>query len=205
MSILDLTLLDWLALAIVAYSAVVSTMRGLVREVLGLVTVLAALFLAAWFHDDVARLIEGVVRTRELALFVGFAFLFLAALAAGFAGIWLIYRAMQVVHVEWFDRLLGGAFGLARGWLIAAVIFMGLTSFGIGSGAVRDSRLSPYFLAGSRAVALLTPFDLKARFLIGYEEIQRWWNENLVEEPPADAPPEGNEGEVPDPVPENAL
>jgi membrane protein required for colicin V production len=178
MSIIDFTLLDWLVLAIVLYSVVMSTMRGFVREVLGLITVVVALFLAAWFHDDLALLIEDVVRTENLALFFGFSFLFLSTLIAGFTGIWLIYRALKIAHIQWFDRLLGGAFGFVRGWLIAAVIFVGLTAFGMGSGAVRNSELSPYFLAGSRAVAGLTPFDLKARFLIGYEEVQRWWNEN---------------------------
>ena len=180
-SLLDFTFLDWLAVALVLYSVVRSVMRGLLREVLGLVTVLAGLFLAGWFHDDLARLLANVVTTQNLALFISFSFLFVTTLIAGFTGIWLIYKVMKVAHIEWFDRLLGGAFGFVRGWLIAAVIFMGLTAFGIRVEAVRNSELSPYFLAGSRAVVALTPFELKARFLIGYEEIQRWWIENLEE------------------------
>ena len=178
-SLLDFTFLDWLAVALVLYSVVRSVMRGLVREVLGLVTVLAGLFLAGWFHDDLARLLANVVTTQNLALFISFSFLFVATLIAGFTGIWLIYKVLKVAHIEWFDRLLGGAFGFVRGWLIAAVIFMGLTAFGIRVEAVRNSELSPYFLAGSRAVVALAPFELKAKFLIGYEEIQRWWIENL--------------------------
>ncbi len=180
-SLLDFTFLDWLAVALVLYSVVRSVMRGLVREVLGLVTVLTGLFLAGWFHDDLGRLLANVVTTQDLALFISFLFLFVATLIAGFTGIWLIYKVLKVAHIEWFDRLLGGAFGFVRGWLIAAVIFMGLTAFGIRVEAVRNSELSPYFLAGSRAVVALAPFELKAKFLIGYEEIQRWWIENLEE------------------------
>jgi membrane protein required for colicin V production len=178
-SIIDFTLLDWLIVAIVLYSVVMSTLRGFVREVLGLVTVVLGLFLAAWFHDELALLFKDVVINENLALFFGFSILFLGTLVVGFTTIWFIYRVFKVAHVEWFDRLLGGAFGLVRGWLIAAVIFIGLTSFGIQAEAVRNSELSPYFLAGSRAVAVLTPFELKAKFLIGYEEVQRWWSENL--------------------------
>lgn len=178
-SIAGFTLLDWFAVAIVLYSIVRSVMRGFVREVLGLVTVVAALFLAAWFHDDLALLFKDVVRTENIALFFGFSILFVGTLVVGFTAIWLVYRAMKVARIEWFDRLLGGAFGFVRGWLIAAVIFIGLTAFGVRSEAVRSSELSPYFLAGSRAVVALVPFELKARFLVGYEEVERWWNENL--------------------------
>jgi len=178
-SIAEFTLLDWLIAAIVLYSVISSMMRGFVRELLGLVTVVTALFLAAWFHDELAIVFKDVVRTEKLALFFGFSILFAGTLAVGFTSIWLIYRALKIAHIEWFDRVLGGAFGFVRGWLIAAVIFVGLTSFGVRAESVRNSELSPYFLAGSRAVVAMTPFDLKARFLVGYEEVRRWWDDNL--------------------------
>ena len=178
-SILDFTLLDWLVLGIVLYSVVMSAMRGFVREVLGLITVVAAMFLAAWFYRDLGMLVSNVVRTENLALFFGFSILFGGTLLVGFTLIWFIYRFFEFAHIEWFDRLLGGAFGFVRGWLIGAVIFLGLTSFGVQADVVRDSELSPYFLSGARMVAVVTPFELKAKFLIGYREVQEWWTENL--------------------------
>ena len=178
-SILNLTLLDWLVVAILLYSVVMSAMRGFVREVLGLVTVVVGVVLAAWFYRDVGTIFFSVVRTEDLALFFGFSLLFGGTLIVGFTLIWLVYRFFEFAHIEWFDRLLGGAFGFVRGWLIGVVIFLGLTSFEIQSDVVRNSELSPYFLSGSRVVAVVTPFELKAKFLIGYEEVQRWWRENL--------------------------
>ncbi len=156
-----------------------SAMRGFVREVLGLVTVVLGVILAAWFYRDLGRIFLGVVRTEDLALFFGFFLLFGGTLIVGFTLIWLIYRFFEFAHIEWFDRLLGGAFGFVRGWLIGVVIFLGLTSFEVQSQVVRDSELSPYFLPGSRIVAVVTPFELKAKFMVGYEAVQRWWSENL--------------------------
>lgn len=179
LSIIDFTILDWLVVAILAYSIVSSAMRGFVREVLGLATVITGLFLAAWFYDELAIPFKEVVVTEELALFLAFSVLFLGTLVAGFTTIWLLYRAMKVVHIEWFDRILGAGFGFVRGWLIGVVIFISLTAFGVQANAVRNSELGPYVLAGSRAVAAMTPFDLRARFLIGYERVQEWWIENL--------------------------
>ncbi len=178
-AITNFTLLDWLVIAILLYSVVMSAVRGFVREVLGLVTVVLGVILAAWFHRDLGRIFSGVVRTEDLALFFGFFLLFGGTLIVGFTLIWLIYRFFEFAHIEWFDRLLGGAFGFVRGWLIGVVIFLGLTSFEVQSQVVRDSELSPYFLPGSRIVAVVTPFELKAKFMVGYEEVQRWWSENL--------------------------
>src|SRR5437773_12526955 len=63
------TLLDWLLIAILVYSIVMSWLKGFIREVLGLITVLAALLLAAWFYRGFANMFKDVVRTENLALF----------------------------------------------------------------------------------------------------------------------------------------
>ena len=178
-SIGNLTVLDWLVVAILLYSVVMSAMRGFFREVLGLATVITGVLVAAWFYRDIGAIFVGVTRTEDLALFLGFVLLFGGTLIVGFTLIWFVYRIFEFAHIEWFDRLLGGAFGFVRGWLIGVVIFLGLTSFEIQSEVVRNSELAPYFLPGSRIVAVVTPFELKAKFLIGYEEVQRWWRENL--------------------------
>ena len=178
-SIIDFTLLDWIVLGIVLYSAVISAVRGFAREILGLVTVVVALFLAAWFHQGLGMLFQDIFITENLALFLAFSLLFIGTLIVGFTLIWLIYRFFQFAHIEWFDRVLGGAFGFIRGWLLGSVIFLVLTSFEVRSETVKNSQLSPYFLHGSRIVAAVTPFELKSRFMVGYEEIQRWWRENL--------------------------
>ena len=179
MSIVDFNLLDWIVLGIVLYSVVMSAMRGFVREVLGLITLVAAILLAAWLYRDLGMLFKDVTRTENLALFLGFSLLFVGVLILGFTLIRLTYKFFEFARIEWVDRVLGGGFGFVRGWLLGSVIFLVLTSFEVQSDVVRASQLSPYFLPGSRAVAVLTPFELKAKFLIGYQEIERWWDENL--------------------------
>jgi membrane protein required for colicin V production len=169
------TLLDWIVVIIIAYSVAMSVVRGFVREVLGLATVVAGLLIAAWFHSTLAGVLEGFLRTENQALFASFVLLFGGTLLVGFTLIHFIRRFFEFAHIQWFDRLLGAAFGLLRGWLVAAVVFLTLTSFGIASDAVRNATLSHYFLPAVRFVATLTPFDMKARFLIGYAEVERWW------------------------------
>ena len=175
--IFKLSLIDWLILAILVYSIVFSWLKGFVREVMGLITVLAAVLLAAWFYRGTGRLFKDVVRTENLALFFGFSLIFVVTLVAGFVISWLIARSMKFVKLEWADRLLGAAFGFIRGWLIGAVILLALTAFEVQTERVKNSELAPYFLPGSRVIAVMTPYDMKAKFLVGYRALERWWRQ----------------------------
>lgn len=177
MLILNFSLLDFIILAILVYSTAVAWLKGFVREVFGLITIFVGVLLASWFYKDVAGVFKDVVRTENVALFFGFSVIFLVILIAGFAAIWLATKFMKFAKVEWADRLLGAAFGFIRGWLIGAVILMAFTAFGIQTETLKNSGLAPYFLPGSRVIAIVTPFEMKAKFLVGYRALERWWRQ----------------------------
>ena len=158
MILFKFSLLDWLLLAILLYSIAISWFKGFVREVLGLITVLVAVLLAAWFYRGVGRLFKDVVRTENIALFFGFSLIFVMTLVAGFVVIWLVTKFMKFAKLQWADRLLGAAFGFIRGWVISAAILLALTAFEIQTEMLKCSELVPYFLPGSRFIAVMTPY-----------------------------------------------
>jgi membrane protein required for colicin V production len=178
MIIFKFSLLDWLFLAILVYSIAVSWFKGFIREVLGLITVLAAVLLGAWFYRGVGRLFKDVVRNENIALFFGFSLIFVVTLVAGFVVIWLIAKFMKFAKLQWADRLLGAAFGFIRGWVISAAILLALTAFEIQTERLKGSELAPYFLPGSRVIAVMTPYEMKAKFLVGYRALERWWRQH---------------------------
>src|SRR5215831_20916835 len=153
------SLLDLVIIFLLVYSTALAWMKGFVREVLGIATVVLAALLAAWFYPQAGSMFKDVVRTENLALFFGFSVIFLVILIAGFVTIWLATRFMKFAKVEWADRMLGAAFGFIRGWLIGAVILMAFTAFEVQTETVKNSGLAPYFLPGSRVIAIMTPFD----------------------------------------------
>src|SRR5205823_10057694 len=108
---------------------------------------------------------------------LAFSVIFLGTLLVGALIIWLITRVMKFAKLQWFDRLLGAAFGFIRGWVLAAVLLLGLTAFDVQTERIRNSELAPYFLPGARVIAVVTPFDLKARFLVGTRALEKWWRE----------------------------
>src|SRR5436305_9815730 len=178
MIIFKFSLLDWLIVAILVYSVAISWFKGFVREALGLITVVAAMLFAAWFYRGIGGLFKDVARTENIALFLGFSSIFLVTLLAGFVIIWMIARFMKFAKLQWADRLLGAAFGFIRGWMIGAVILLVLTAFDVQTDRVKNSLIAPYFLAGSRAFAVMTPYELKAKFLVGYRGLERWWQQH---------------------------
>lgn len=177
MILFKFSLLDWLLLAILVYSIAISWFKGFVREVLGLITVLVGVLLAAWFYRGVGRLFKDVVRTENIALFFGFSLIFVMTLVAGFVVIWLVTKFMKFAKLQWADRLLGAAFGFIRGWVISAAILLALTAFEIQTERLKGSELAPYFLPGSRVIAVMTPYEMKAKFLVGYRALERWWRQ----------------------------
>ncbi len=172
-----MSILDWVLIAILAYSIISSWFRGFVREILGVVTVLAAGLLAAWFYRQFATMFKDVVRTENFALFLGFSVIFLATLVAGFVIIWLVTKFVKFAKLQWADRMLGAAFGFIRGWVIGAVVLLALTAFDVQTERIKNSELVPYFLPGSRVIAVMTPYEMKAKFLVGYRTLERWWGQ----------------------------
>ena len=171
------SVVDFFIVLIMAWCIVRSAMKGFIRELLWVATVLLAIILAGLFYHPSGRMFKDVVKTENLALFFAFSMIFLGTLIAGALVIWLITRFMKFAKIEWFDRVLGGVFGFIRGWLLVAVLLLGLTAFDVQMEGIKNSGLAPYFLPGARVIAVITPYDLKARFLVGYRGFERWWRE----------------------------
>ena len=172
-----MTILDWILIAILIFSIVGSWFKGFVREVLGLITVAIGALIASWFYRSFANLFKDVVRTENLALFLGFSVIFLTILVVGFVITWLITRFVKFAKLQWADRMLGAAFGFIRGWVIGAVVLLALTAFDVQTERLKNSELGPYFLPGSRVIAIMTPYEMKAKFLVGYRALERWWRQ----------------------------
>ena len=171
-------LLDAVVLLILLGSVVYSALKGFVRELLGMLSLVAAFFVSVSFYRVASEPFKEVVKTENIALFLGFASIFLGTLIVGALVIWAVQKLVKFAKVQWFDRLLGAAFGFIRGWILGSVVFLVLTSFDLQSERVRDSQLAPYYLPGARIIALATPNDLKTRFMDGYRVVEKWWREH---------------------------
>ena len=69
----------------------------------------------------------------------------------------LLQRLLRTVGLGFFDRVLGMAFGFARGCLIAIAVLMVATTIAPQSDAVINSELTPYLFAVCHDVSFLVP------------------------------------------------
>jgi membrane protein required for colicin V production len=125
-----MTLVDIAVGVIVGLSVLLSIIRGLVREVLALAAWVIAFLSANLLAAPVAPWLPDAIPTEELRLLVGFICVFLAVLIAMSVLAILASKLVKSAGLGVEDRLLGGAFGLARGLLVVLVVVLlaGLTS-----------------------------------------------------------------------------
>lgn len=165
--------LDWTLAAIAVASVVTAVIKGFIRELISLAAVVVGLVVAALGYTRAAIWFEDLTKSHEIALGLGFLVLFLAVLVVGALVSHLVRKLIKAAGVEWFDRFLGGVFGLVRGVLVDAVLLLALVAFAIKPGAVQQSTLAPYVTAGARVLALAMPGSLRTQFQQGFEKFRQ--------------------------------
>jgi membrane protein required for colicin V production len=145
-------------LFILVSSVVISTMRGLVKEILSLLGWVAAFIVANAFGAKLAPMLPSVIPGEALRLIVAFIALFLGVrVLMGLLAL-AIGALIEASGLSLADRGLGGLFGLGRGIVIvlAGVILCGMTS--IPQQAFwKDALLSPMAETGARTVKPFLP------------------------------------------------
>jgi membrane protein required for colicin V production len=152
------TIFDYVVLFILISSVVISTMRGLVKEILSLVGWVAAFIVANAFGAKLAPMLPSVIPGEALRLIVAFIALFLGVrVQMGLLAL-AISALIEASGLSLADRGLGGLFGLGRGIVIvlAGVILCGMTS--IPQQAFwKDALFSPMAETGARTVKPFLP------------------------------------------------
>jgi membrane protein required for colicin V production len=125
-----LSAVDWMLLGVVALSALMGAMRGIVVEVLSLVVWIAAFWLAFGYGAEVAGLFFAQMHDPAARLLAAYAAVFIAALIVGSLVTWLVGKLVRTVGLGGIDRLLGLLFGVVRGCALACVLvlLLGMTA-----------------------------------------------------------------------------
>jgi membrane protein required for colicin V production len=164
--------LDWTFAAIVAVSVIAAIMKGFVRELISLASLVVGLVVAAVGYPRAALWFEDLTKSHEIALGLGFLVLFLGVLLLGSLLSLLARKLIKTAGIQWFDRFLGAVFGLVRGVLVDCILLLVLLAFAIKPGAVQQSSLAPYVTTGANVISLAMPANLKAQFRLGFEKFR---------------------------------
>jgi membrane protein required for colicin V production len=167
MNLLDLGIIVLLALITLR-----GYYRGLFQEVAVLVGIVGGVVVAAHVYLRLAPLLQPWIPDPMYNRWVAFAVIFVAVYWLTRLVAHFLQRVLYHLYLDFFDRLLGGAFALTKGALLVgfALMFLNVV-LPKNSHLFKGSVSAPHLIAFSRQSLTLLPPDFKQRL---YEYLKEW-------------------------------
>ena len=146
---------DYAVLAVLIASGILATFRGFARELLGVIGWFVAVFFARITQEMITEQVEEYINDDAAAEFLGWMLPFTAAVLA-----WFVFANLSASSIKKFamgalDRPLGFVFGIMRGFVIVAVIYMGALALAEDEEVFPDTVLEAASIAPVRVVATM--------------------------------------------------
>ena len=116
--------LDLVILGIIVLSALISLIRGFVKESISLLTWIVAGVLAFRYFSPMADLLEPFIAAPTIRNVVGFGILFVITLIVGAIINFILGQLVSKTGLSGTDKALGVVFGAARGVLIVTMVVL---------------------------------------------------------------------------------
>ena len=144
------TWVDWVIVAVVLFSALLSFFRGFVREILSLICWGVAVVVPWLYSEPVASHLESIITAPALRLLTAGIFLFLITLVVGTLVGKLLGSLTRKIGLSGLDRSLAAVFGALRGAVILMLLVSGARYLPVQKNdSWRQSVLVPYVESGA--------------------------------------------------------
>ena len=164
-----LNILDYAIIIILVVSAILSTLRGMTREALGLVGWPIAIFAAKYSAPLIEPMIVSVIKVGGIGQALSCALPFAVIVVLWFVIASVLAPGLKRAGLGALDRWLGVIFGLIRGYVIvlltyavAVVIMEGENNL---PKQVGEAAFNPYVRASVISLSAMAPDDMRSRIL----------------------------------------
>ena len=169
--------IDFGVIAIILLFLVRGVWVGFVRQLASLLALILGYLFAGRYYEQISPRLSSVISSPQLCFLVTYALLFLAVFFGVLALGFVLKKVMSLSLLGWFDRFMGGIFGLVKAGVIISVGFMVL------SGMLADA--NP-LITGSLAAPYLSK---SSGFLLSFVQDQNL-HRHLLPRKPAIALPD---------------
>jgi membrane protein required for colicin V production len=171
------TFLDFILLAVVIGFLAKGLSGGFARVGVGFIASIVGIFCAFWFYGITSAWIMPYVNSRTVANLLGFLVILMGFGIAGTLIGNLLGRIFLWVGLSWLDRLGGAAFGLAQGVVISVALVTVIVACSPTPppDMLERSRVVPYLLGPSDAMAAMIPRELRDSFHDTTDKVRKMW------------------------------
>jgi membrane protein required for colicin V production len=177
------SLLDLIVLLFIAASVVGGFVAGFARSGIGFLAAVFGVLCGFWFYGIPAAAVHKYVHSVAASNLIGFFVVFFGLIFVGALIGKLLSKLFKWTGLSWLDRLMGAAFGLVRGALVAVAFIAVLLAFTPKPTPnwMVNSTVLPYAIDASNLLAALAPNVIKEAFRDSVREIRKIWDEQLRE------------------------
>ena len=142
---LEINLLDIGVVIILLVCLVRGLMRGLTREVGGLLGVIGGFALARYFQASLEPTMQSLFSDKDVAGIVSFLLIFLLTIVVVSLLVFALRKFMTITLTLWIDHLLGGIAGIAKALLVLTIIFYLMRGFFPTLSLIENAQATPFF------------------------------------------------------------
>ena len=168
--------LDIGLIVLIVLGAGIGLARGLVRILIGILSLVVAFFLASRYQDQFAAVLTARHVSETPARIGAYVLVFLATMIAGGLVAWVVGKLLKLAMLSFPDRLAGGALGIVAALLAAAFLVHPLVaSSPDGSRLLATSKIAPYVTVVADLGNAMAPDAVAKRYDSGIESLRKIW------------------------------
>jgi membrane protein required for colicin V production len=177
--------LDYVILAIIALCALSGLSRGALRMATSILALVFGIYAASVYYAQAAALANQYLKTNlAVSDVIGYVAIFLIVyIAIEYAGNRLI-RLIQIIHLNWIDRLAGALLGASIGAILAGLIVVAMTAaLPPDPPLLQNSKLASHVLRYNEALLAYVPEQVRTTYDEKREQLYRQWQAKEDESP----------------------
>lgn len=174
--------LDFLVVAVVGYSLLAGFNGGIARMGVGFAATVLGILFGFWFYGVAGAHLADYVSSPGVANLLGFLLVFGVFVLAGAIVGRILAKLFRWVGLSWLDRLLGAAFGVLRGAVIAVALVTVILAFAPTPPppSIVQSKTLPYVIDTSSVLSSVTPHQVKDAFRETKEKVKKMWSDRVL-------------------------